>query len=57
MEITLYKQSQTTDEQGNAFLVWKFKNADGNIFVTTTDINGTEMEAAAIILHSMSNNA
>ena len=34
-------------------LLWKFKDQDGNLWNTETDINGTEMEAASIILGSI----
>jgi hypothetical protein len=32
---------------------WKFKDENGNLWNTETAIDGTEEEAASIILHSM----
>ena len=65
MEITLYKKIEaintpviTRDSDGNAteygepFLVmlWKFIDENGNLWNTETAIDGTEEEAASIIL-------
>ena len=53
MEITLYKTSEATNEDGLQIMLWKFIDQDGNIWNTETDINGTEIEAASIILGSI----
>jgi hypothetical protein len=53
MTIELYKRTQATNENGEPVLLWKFKDENGNLWNTETDINGTEMEAASIILGSM----
>mgnify|MGYP003336793328 CR=1 FL=1 len=53
MEITLYKTSEATNENGVQVMLWKFIDQDGNLWNTETDINGTEQDAAAIILQSI----
>jgi len=53
MEITLYKTTQATNENDEAVMLWKFKDQDGNLWNTETAIDGTEEEAASIILGSM----
>jgi hypothetical protein len=68
MEITFYKKIEaintpviTRDADGNAteygepfpVLLWKFRDENGNLWNTETSINGTEQEAASIILGSM----
>jgi hypothetical protein len=65
MEITLYKKTEaintpviTRDVDGNAteygepfpVMLWKFKDENGNLWNTETAIDGTEEEAASIIL-------
>ena len=53
MEITLYKTSEATNEDGLQIMLWKFIDQDGNLWNTETDINGMEMEAESIILYSI----
>ena len=67
MEITLIKQYEGIrrdatewDSEGNGtawnevtVMLWKFKDENGNLWNTETAINGTEEEAASIILGSM----
>jgi hypothetical protein len=53
MEITLYKTTQATNENGEPVMLWKFIDQDGNLWNTETAIDGTEEEAASIILGSM----
>jgi len=53
MIIELYKCTQAINENGEPVLLWKFKDLNGNLWNTETDINGTEMEAASIILGSI----
>jgi hypothetical protein len=65
MEITFYKKTEAVntpvlayDADGNAteygesfpVLLWKFKDENGNLWNTETAIDGTEEEAASIIL-------
>jgi hypothetical protein len=65
MEITFYKKTEAVntpviarDAEGNAteygapfpVLLWKFVDENGNIWNTETAIDGTEEEAASIIL-------
>ena len=42
-------------EYGEPFpvLLWKFRDENGNLWNTETDINGTEEDAASIILGSV----
>lgn len=67
MTIELHKQSQgirrdatAWDSDGNEtawsevpVMLWKFKDQDGNLWNTETPLNGTEEDAASIILGSM----
>ena len=53
MTITFYKQTEATNDDGVTVMLWKFKDENGNLWNTETDINGTEMEAASIILQSI----
>ena len=70
MEITLYKKTEAVntpvlsfDAEGNPteygasfpVMLWKFKDENGNLWNTETAIDGTEEEAATIILTSMNN--
>jgi hypothetical protein len=70
MELTLYKKTEAVNtneiawdvdgnptEYGEPFpvLLWKFKDENGNLWNTETGINGTEEEAATIILNSINN--
>jgi hypothetical protein len=50
MTIEFYKVTEAINENGEPVLLWKFKDENGNLWNTETDINGTEMEAASIIL-------
>lgn len=50
MTIEFYKCTQATNENGETVLLWKFRDENGNLWNTETDINGTEEEAASIIL-------
>ena len=53
MTLEFHKVTQATNEKGEPVLLWKFKDENGNLWNTETDINGTEMEAASIILGSI----
>lgn len=70
MEITLIKQTEAInnnpiewDIEGNAtkygapfpVMLWKFVDENGNLWNTETPIDGTEQQAAEIILQSMAN--
>lgn len=56
MEITLYKTSEATNEDGVPVMLWKFIDENGNLWNTETPADGTEQQAAEIILQSMANN-
>lgn len=53
--INLYKTTEAINENGEPVLLWKFKDENGNLWNTETPIDGTEEEAASIILTSMNN--
>jgi hypothetical protein len=53
MEITFYKQTEAVNDEGMPVMLWKFIDQNGNLWNTETAIDGTEEEAASIILHSM----
>lgn len=53
MTITLYKTNIAQNEDGVSVLLWKFIDQDGKLWATETAIDGTEQEAASIILGSM----
>jgi hypothetical protein len=56
MTIEFYKVTEATNEDGVPVLLWKFIDENGNLWNTETSINGTEQEAAEIILQSIANN-
>jgi len=53
MEITFYKQTKAVNEEGVPVMLWKFIDENGKLWATETAIDGTEQEAASIILGSM----
>ena len=53
MTIEHIKTTETINEDGVPVLLWKFKDESGNIWNTETAIDGTEEEAAIIILGSI----
>ena len=53
MEITFYKQTEAVNDEGVSVMLWKFIDQNGNLWCTETAIDGTEEEAASIILGSM----
>jgi len=53
MEITLYKTTQATNENGEPVMLWKFIDEKGNLWNTETAVDGIEEQAASIILGSM----
>lgn len=53
MEITLHKQNEAVNPEGVPVILWKFIDQDGKLWATETAIDGTEQEAASIILGSM----
>ena len=67
MTIKLHQQSEgirrdatAWDSEGNetawnevSVMLWKFKDQDGNLWNTETPIDGTEQDAASIILASV----
>ncbi len=50
MILILHKKNDVTDIDGAPVLLWKFKDENGNLWNTETAIDGTEEEAASIIL-------
>lgn len=55
MTITLKQQTEATNQDGAPVMLWKFIDENGNLWNTETAIDGTEEEAASIILGSMLN--
>ena len=55
MTITFYKQTEATNEDGVPVMLWKFIDENGNLWNTETPADGTEQQAAEIILQSMAN--
>ena len=53
MVITLQKTTEATNEDGVPVMLWKFIDQNGNLWNTETAIDGTEEEAASIILGSI----
>lgn len=53
MTITFYKQTEAINQDGIPVMQWKFKDQNGNLWNTETAIDGTEEEAASIILGSV----
>ena len=56
MTITFYKQTETVNDDGTPVMLCKFKDENGNLWNTETPADGTEQQAAEIILQSMANN-
>ena len=56
MEIKLYKQTPAQNENGEPVMLWKFVDENGNLWNTETPADGTEQQAAEIILQSIVNN-
>jgi hypothetical protein len=50
MILTLKRQTEATNEDGVSVMLWKFVDDNGNLWNTETAIDGTEEEAASIIL-------
>ena len=55
MEITLKRQTEAINSDGIPVMLWKFIDENGDLWNTETSIDGTEAEAASIILHSIQN--
>ena len=53
MTIEHYKTTEAINEDGVPVLLWKFIDEAGNLWNTETAIDGTEEEAAIIILGSI----
>lgn len=56
MELTLKRQAEATNQDGVPVMLWKFTDENGDLWNTETPIDGTEQQAAEIILNSMANN-
>lgn len=52
MQLELKKQTEAINNEVPVML-WKFKDENGNLWNTETPIDGTEEDAASIILDSM----
>lgn len=52
-QLNLYKTTEAINENGEPVLLWKFKDENGNLWNTETPIDGTEEDAASIILGSV----
>jgi hypothetical protein len=50
MILTLEKQTESINDNGFPVMLWKFIDENGNLWNTETAIDGTEEEAASIIL-------
>ena len=50
MELTLHKKTEAINDDGAPVMLWKFIDENGNLWNTETAIDGTEEEAASIIL-------
>lgn len=55
--IVLLSNTIETNEDGSKVFIWKFQDKNGNLWNTETAIDGTEEEAASIILFSMNSDA
>lgn len=53
IRISLYKTTEAINENGEPVMLWKFKDENGNLWNTETPIDGTEEDAASIILASV----
>ena len=53
MTIEFHKVTEAINEDGVPVLLWKFRDENGNLWNTETPIDGTEEDAASIILGSM----
>lgn len=55
MTLTFFIQTEATNEDGISVMLWKFIDENGNLWNTETPADGTEQQAAEIILQSMVN--
>lgn len=53
MTIEFHKQTPAQNEHGDPVMLWKFVDQDGNLWNTETPFDGTEEDAASIILGSV----
>lgn len=53
MTIQLLRNSESINEDNIPVMLWKFIDQDGNLWNTETPIDGTEEDAASIILGSV----
>lgn len=53
MTIEYISNSEATNQDGAPVMLWKFIDENGNLWNTETPIDGTEEDAASIILGSM----
>ena len=56
MTIEFLENSEATTDNGISVMLWKFTDEKNNIWCTETPADGTEQQAAEIILNSMANN-
>lgn len=53
MQLEFYKCNEEKDQDGHTVLIWKFIDGKNNIWCTETPLDGTEEDAASIILASV----
>lgn len=55
MNLKLKQQTEAINSDGVPVMLWKFVDENGDLWNTETPIDGTEQQAAEIILNSMAN--
>lgn len=55
MNLKLKQQTEAINSDGIPVMLWKFIDENGNLWNTETPMDGTEQQAAEIILNSMAN--
>ena len=53
MILILKRQAEATNQDGVPVMLWKFTDENGDLWNTETPIDGTEEDAASIILGSV----
>lgn len=53
MNLELKQQTEAINSDGTPVMLWKFVDENGNLWNTETPIDGTEEDAASIILASV----
>lgn len=55
MNLELKQQTEAINSDGIPVMLWKFVDENGDLWNTETPADGTEQQAAEIILNSMAN--